>query len=429
MVPLSNMFSTFGKKLSRAIKDGSLRNRILFIIGALLAYRVLATIPIPGVNVFALENFFANNEFLGLLNILSGGGLSNLSIVLLGVGPYITSSIIMQLMTVVFPQVKAMQTEEGEVGRAKFVQWSRMLTVPFAVLQGIAFIFLLQGQGIIEALTPLLLIANIMVVAAGSIFLMWIGELMTEYGIGNGISLIIFAGIVASLPTAISQALFSFTPEQIPAYLGLAAIAIGMTFAVVLVTEAERPVPITHAKQLRGKAAEVGSQTYLPIRINQAGVIPIIFALSLLLVPQTVANITLALGGPGAGIMESIVNGLANQWIYGGLYFFFVVLFTYFYTAIIFEPVRVAENLQKSGAFIPGVRPGGQTEEFLGKVATRITLPGAVFLGLIAIVPIIVQGLTGISTLVIGGTALLIAVSVIMDVVRKIDAQVSLNEY
>ena len=423
------MFSTFLKKLLRAFKDRTLRNRILFVLIALIAYRALATIPIPGVNVFALENFFANNEFLGFLNLLSGGGLSNLSIMLLGVGPYITSSIIMQLMTVVFPQVKAMQTEDGEIGRAKFVQWSRMLTVPFAVMQGVAFIFLLQSQGILEQLTPLLLVANVSIVAGGSIFLMWIGELMSEYGIGNGISLIIFAGIVAALPSAISQAVFSFTPEQIPAYLGLGLIAAAVVYAVVLVTEAERPIPITHAKQLRGKAAEVGAQTYLPIRINQAGVIPIIFALSLLLVPQTVANITIALSGPGTGIMEAIINGLANQWIYGALYFFFVVIFTYFYTAIIFEPSRVAENLQKSGAFIPGVRPGIQTEEFLANVATRITLPGAVFLGLIAIVPIIVQGVTGISTLVIGGTALLIAVSVILDVVRKIDAQVSLNEY
>lgn len=424
------MFSTFLKKLNRALKDSTLRNRILFVLGALLVYRALATIPVPGVNTFALEQFFANNEFLGLLNILSGGGLANLSIVLLGVGPYITASIIMQLMTVVFPQMKAMQTEEGEAGRAKFVQWSRLITVPFAVLQGIAFLFLLQGQGIIDPLTPITLIANILVVATGSILLMWIGELMTEYGIGNGISLIIFAGIVAAIPSALGQAVFGFTPEQIPAYLGLGFLALAITFAVVLVTEAERPIPITHAKQLRGKSASsVGASTYLPIRLNQAGVIPIIFALSLLLVPQTIANITVSLGGPGAGFMESVIAILNNQWVYGGLYFFFVVLFTYFYTAIIFEPKRVAENLQKSGAFIPGVRPGAQTEDFLGKVATRITLPGAVFLGLIAIVPIIVQGITGIGTLVIGGTALLIAVSVILDVVRKVDAQVSLNEY
>lgn len=424
------MFSTFIQKFNRALKDGTLRNKILFVIGALVVYRAFASIPVPGVNTIALDQFFASNEFLGLLNILSGGGLANLSIVLLGVGPYITSSIIMQLMTVVFPQIKAMQTEEGEAGRAKFVQWSRLLTVPFAVLQGIAFIFLLQSQGIIEILTPITLIANIMVVAAGSILLMWIGELMTEYGIGNGISLIIFAGIVAAIPTTLSQAIFSFTPDQIPAYLGLGAIALAMVYSVVLVTEAERTVPITHAKQLRGKSASsVGSNTYLPIRINQAGVIPIIFALSLLLVPQTIASIAISLGGPGQGVLETMNAILNNQWVYGGLYFMLVVMFTYFYTAIIFEPKRVAENLQKSGAFVPGVRPGTQTEDFLGKVATRITLPGAVFLGLIAVVPIIVQGVTGISTLVIGGTALLIAVTVILDVVRKIDAQVSLNEY
>lgn len=424
------MFSTFIQKFNRALKDGTLRNKILFVIGALVLYRAFASIPVPGVNTIALDQFFASNEFLGLLNILSGGGLANLSIVLLGVGPYITSSIIMQLMTVIFPQIKAMQTEEGEAGRAKFVQWSRLLTVPFAVLQGIAFIFLLQSQGIIEILTPITLISNIMVVAAGSILLMWIGELMTEYGIGNGISLIIFAGIVAAIPTTLSQAIFSFTPDQIPAYLGLGAIALAMVYSVVLVTEAERTVPITHAKQLRGKSASsVGSNTYLPIRINQAGVIPIIFALSLLLVPQTIASIALSLGGPGQGVLETMNAILNNQWVYGSLYFMLVVMFTYFYTAIIFEPKRVAENLQKSGAFVPGVRPGTQTEDFLGKVATRITLPGAVFLGLIAVVPIIVQGVTGISTLVIGGTALLIAVTVILDVVRKIDAQVSLNEY
>ena len=423
------MFSIFIQKLVRTFQDSTLRNRILFILGALLVYRAFASVPIPGVNTFALENFFANNEFLGLLNLLSGGGLANLSIVLLGVGPYITSAIVMQLMTVVFPQVKAMQTEEGEAGRAKFVQWSRLLSVPFAVLQAIAFIFLLQSQGILEVLTPIALVTNIVVVTAGSILLMWIGELMTEYGIGNGVSLIIFAGIVAALPTTLSQALFAFSPEQIPAYLGLGFMALAITFAVVLVTEAERTVPIAHAKQLRGKAAQVGATTHLPIRLNQAGVIPIIFGLSLLLVPQTIANISVALGGPGAGIMESIVAALNNEWVYGALYFFFVVVFTFFYTAIIFEPKRVAENLQKSGAFIPGVRPGPQTEDFLGKVATRITLPGAIFLGLIAIVPIVVQGITGIATLVIGGTALLIAVQVILDVVRKVDAQVSLNEY
>lgn len=425
------MFGTFIQKLQRTFMDPALRVRILFVLAAFAVYRVLASIPIPGVNTVALENFFAQNQFLGLLNILSGGGLANMSIVLLGVGPYITSSIIMQLMTVVIPQIKAWQSEEGEAGRMKFIQWSRVLTIPFAVLQGIGFIFLLQSQGIIPELTPLLLVTNIMVVAAGSMLLMWVGELISEYGIGNGISLIIFAGIVASIPTALSQALFSFTLPQLPAYLGFVVLALVITFAVVLVTEAERPIPIAHAKQLRSQSAQrVGASTYLPLRINMAGVIPIIFALSLLLVPQTIASFLANLGTGGiASFMTGVVAFLGNQWIYGGLYFLLVVAFTYFYTAIVFDPHKVSSNLQKSGAFIPGVRPGGQTEKYLGEVATRITLPGAVFLGLIAIVPIIVQGITGITSFVIGGTALLIAVSVIMDVVRKIDAQVSLDEY
>ena len=425
------MFQTFITKFKRAMDDRSLRGRILFILGAFAVYRALAAIPLPGVDPIALEQFFSQNQFLGLLNILSGGGLANLSIVLLGVGPYITAAIIMQLMTVVVPKIKMWQTEEGEAGRAKFVQWSRIITVPFAVLQGIGFIFLLQSQGIIATLTPLDLVTNILVVAAGSMLLMWIGELVSEYGIGNGVSLIIFAGIVAALPSALSQALFTFTLPDLPAYLGFLALALGITFAVVLVTEAERPIPIAHARQLRGESAQkVGASTYLPLRLNMAGVIPIIFALSLLLVPQTVASFLGALGSPGvASAMEGVIAFLNNQWIYGGLYFLLVVAFTYFYTAIVFEPHKVAENLQKSGAFIPGVRPGGQTESYIASVVTRITLPGAVFLGLIAIVPIIVQGITGIASFVIGGTALLIAVQVIMDVMRKLNAQVSTSEY
>ena len=423
------MFKIFFTKLKRTIQDKQLRVRIAFVLAAFALYRVFAAIPVPGVDTAALQAFFNNNQFLGLLNLLSGGGLSNLSIVLLGVGPYITASIIMQLMTIVFPQVKAMQSEEGEVGRAKFVQWSRIITVPFALLQGIAFILLLQSQGIIPVLTPLIFLTNVLVVTGGSVLLMWIGELMTEYGIGNGLSLIILAGILASIPTTLAQAVFSFTPAQIPAYLGFTVLTLAITYAVVLVTEAERKVPIAHAQQLRGHTAQrAAASTYLPIRINQAGVIPIIFALSLLLIPQTIAGVLGAVAPGSAGVLQSVVGFINNQWVYGTLYFLLVVLFTYFYTALVFEPKKVAENLQKSGAFIPGVRPGNQTEKYLANIATRITLPGAVFLGLIAIIPIVVRALTGISTFVIGGTALLIAVSVIVDVVRKVDAQVSLHE-
>lgn len=424
------MIGSFFTKIARVFQDKAVRNKVITVLALIALFRVLASIPLPGIDLVRLEEFFSNNQFLGLLNIFSGGGLSRLSIVMLGVGPYITASIIMQLMTVISPQIKEMQSEEGEAGRLKFTQWSRILTIPFAVLQAVAFTFLLEGQNILPALTGISLATNILIAASGSILLMWIGELMTEFGIGNGVSLVIFVGIVAALPSAVSQALFSFTPSQIPAYLAFIALSLIIIFAVVLMTEAERSIPIAHARQMRGgNIDKVSASTYLPIRLNQAGVIPIIFALSLLLMPQMVANFLGFFVPSAAAGAQSFVTFLNNPWIFGGLYFVLVFAFTYFYTAITFEPARIAENLQKSGAFIPGVRPGTETEEFLGNVVTRVTLPGAIFLGVLAVIPFIVQGITGISTLVIGGTALLIAVSVVLDIVRKIDAQVSIKDY
>lgn len=424
------MLNQFIHKAKLAFTDKSIRGRILFVIAALALFRLLASIPIPGVDKNALVSFFASNQFFGLLNIFSGGGLAHLSIVMLGVGPYITASIIMQLATIIFPQVKNAYFEEGEAGRAKFVNWSRLLTIPLAILQAIGFLFLLEGQGVVAHLSTLGLIANIAMVAAGSILLMWIGELVTEFGIGNGVSLIIFAGIAAGIPTGISQALFSATTANIPAYIAFLALAFAMIYAVVVVSDAERSIPIAYARAVRGAAMQQGAATYLPIRLLQAGVIPIIFALSLLLIPQMVLSML-------AGLKVSFAASasvwyaafLSNPWQYGSLYFMLVILFTYFYTAVTFEPHRVAENLQKTGAFVPGVRPGRETEEYIGAVVNRVTLPGAVFLGLLAVSPSIIQGLTGITTLVLGGTALLIAVQVILDLVHKIDAQVSLREY
>lgn len=424
------MFDTFIHKVKLAFNDPTLRRRILFVLGALVLFRILATIPIPGVDAQALDAFFSNNQFLGLLNIFSGGGLANLSIVMLGVGPYITGAIIMQLMTVVSPKIKAMYQEEGDAGRQKFMQYARYLTVPLAFLQATAFYILLQRNGIIVDTSFFEMITNVVVIAAGSILLMWIGELITEFGVGNGVSLIIFAGIVASLPQAISQLLFTFDISQIPTYLGFLVAAIAVTAAVVFITEAERPIPITYARRVRGQKVMGGVSTYLPLRVNQSGVIPIIFALSLLLFPQMIASF---LATSGVGILSSgaqaVVNFLANQWVYGIMYFILVFAFTYFYTAITFEPHQIAKNLQKSGAFVPGVRPGGTTATYLGNIITRITLVGALFLGVIAVMPIIMQGITGIATLTIGGTALLIAVAVILDVVKKIDAQTSIREY
>ncbi|MDD2657373.1 MAG: preprotein translocase subunit SecY [Candidatus Pacebacteria bacterium] len=424
------MLNSLTHKLKLAFGDSEIRFRIFFLIGALALFRLLASIPIPGVDKNALAAFFANNQFFGLLNIFSGGGLSQLSVVMLGVGPYITASIIMQLGTIIFPQVKTAYFEEGEAGRAKFIGWSRLLTIPIAILQGIGFLFLLEGQGVIAHLGTVALVANIAIVAAGSLLLMWLGELVTEFGIGNGVSLIILAGILSSLPASISQTLFASTAANIPAYLAFTALALALIYAVVVVSDAERSIPIAYARAVRGTALSQGAATYLPIRLLQAGVIPIIFALSLLLLPQMVLSMLGAFKISFAASAALWYTAfLSNPWQYGAVYFLLVVLFTYFYTAVTFEPHRVAENLQKTGAFVPGVRPGRETEEYIGKVVTRITLPGACFLGLLAVSPSIIQGLTGVTTLVLGGTALLIAVQVALDLAQKIDAQVSLREY
>lgn len=421
----------FIHKLKIMVTDKAIRNRILFVLGALVVFRALAAIPIPGVDQTVLEQFFANNQFLGLLNIFSGGGLANLSIVMLGVGPYITASIIMQLLTVMSPQVKALQSEEGEAGRAKFMQYGRMLTLPLAVLQGFGFLTLLQSQGVIVGLSTFAFIVNVILIVAGSMLLMWIGELVTEYGIGNGVSIIIFAGIVATLPQTASQLAFAFTdPSQLPLYVGFVLVALAVIYAVVLMTEAERPVPITYAKQSRGTKTYGGTTSYLPLRLNQAGVIPIIFALSILLFPQMILNILSAFNLPWVpGAINTVNQVLANQFIYGGVYFMLVFLFTFFYTAVTFDPDAISKNLQRNGAFIAGIRPGQHTSEYLANLITRLTLVGATFLGFVAVFPVGMQVVTGIASLAIGGTALLIVVNVVLDLIRRIDAQVSLREY
>ncbi|NBV77439.1 preprotein translocase subunit SecY [bacterium] len=421
---------TFLHKLKIVLTDEVLRMRILFVLAALVVFRLLATIPIPGIDAPALERFLSNNQLFGLLNIFSGGGFSNLSIVMLGVGPYITASIVMQLMTVLVPKLKEMYQEEGDSGRMRFAQYSRFLAIPFAFMQAAAFLFLLRQNGIVTHVDLFSIIVNVSVIAAGSMLLMWIGELITEFGVGNGVSLIIFSGIVARIPNNLSQLFFSFDLSLLPAYLAFAAAAVVITAGVVFITEAERPIPVTYARRVRGSKVLGGVSTYLPLRVNQAGVMPIIFALSILLIPQMVATflakVQIAWLAAGA---QHVVNAFANQWVYGSLYFFFVVVFTYFYTAITFEPHQIAKNLQKNGAFVPGVRPGATTAEYLGNIITRITLFGALFLGVLAVLPIILQGVTGITAITIGGTALLIAVSVVLDLVKKVDAQTSIREY
>lgn len=422
--------NSFFTKVKLVLNDSSLRTKIFFTLGFLALFRLLATIPVPGIDGAALARFFAQNQFLGLLNIFSGGGLGNLSIVMLGVGPYITGSIIMQLLTMMVPKLKALYHEEGEAGRRRFSQYSRLLTVPLAIVQGFGFLVLLQRQGIVPELGLMPLISNIIIITAGSVLLMWLGELITEFGIGNGVSLIIFSGIVAQLPAQVQQLIFTFELSQIPLYIGFAVIALAVIAGVVAVTEAERSIPITYAKRVRGMRVYGGLSTYLPLRLNQAGVIPIIFALSILLFPQMIfsffAQIDLSFVQRAS---SAILATLANQWIHGILYFGLVVLFTYFYTAVTFDPESIATNLQKNGAFVPGVRPGQSTSVYVGKIVTRITLVGALFLGVIAVLPLVMQGLTGMGALSIGGTALLIVVSVVLDLARKLDAQIALREY
>jgi preprotein translocase subunit SecY len=420
----------FIRKISLVINDSTLRGRVLFTLVGLIVFRLLSSIPVPGIDTLKLESFFSDNDFLGFLNIFSGGGLSNLSIVMLGVGPYITGSIIMQLLTIMSPRLKAMYQEEGEVGRKKFAQYSRILTVPLAILQSFAFLSLLQRNGVLDPLAPFEMVTNILIVTTGSVLLMWIGEMITEFGIGNGVSLLIFAGIVARLPQSLGQLIFTFDQAQIPTYLALIFVILVIVYGVVVITEAERPIPITYAKRVRGMRVYGGLSTYLPLRLNQAGVIPIIFALSFLLFPQTIATFLAQLPNDIVSKASTfVINVLENSWIYGSLYFILVFFFTYFYTALTFDPSTTATNLQKGGAFIPGVRPGVSTSEYIAKILTRLTLFGALFLGLIAVLPIAIQAATHISSLAIGGTALLIVVSVVIDLVKKIDSQVSLREY
>ena len=421
---------TFLRKIKIAFSDKSLRKRILFVLFAFVLFRIFAAIPIPGVNDLKLNEFLSDNQFFGILNIFSGGGLSNLSIVMLGVGPYITASIIMQLMTIMIPKLKALYHEEGEAGRKKFIQYSRMLTIPLAAIQGFSLIVLLQRQGIIEQLGAFNMLTNLAVVVGGAVLIMWIGELISEFGVGNGVSLIIFAGIVSGMPSQIQQLIYTFDISQLPIYAGALFIALLIIVGVVIVNEGERPIPVTYARRVRGMKMYGGVSTYLPLRINQAGVMPIIVALSIMLFPQMIATF---LSGMNSAILQKIGSVLETlsqtTWLYAIFYFILVFLFTYFYTAVTFDPKSLATNLQKGGAFIPGIRPGPSTISYIDKILSRITLMGALFLGLIAILPLIMQTITGITALAIGGTALLIVVSVVLDLIKKIDAQVLMREY
>ena len=418
------------QKIKLIITDPDLRKKILFVIAVLAIFRIGTTIPIPGVDAAGLAAFFAGNQLFGLLNIFSGGALSNLSIMMLGVAPYITASIVMQLLTMIFPKLKEMYQEEGEAGRKKFNQYSRFLTVPFAALQGFGLLTLLARQGVLGELAFFDRIFNVVIVVAGSVLLMWLGELISEKGIGNGISILIFAGIVAGVPTALQQTFVTFDATQLPLIIGFLAAAVAVVAGVVFITEGQRPIPISYAKRIRGMRVYGGTSTYLPLRVNQAGVIPIIFALSILLFPQMIVTF---LSGIDNALLQAVsakmLIFLNNPWIYASLYFIFVFAFTYFYTAVTFDPDAISSNLQKQGAFVPGIRPGRPTSDFLYRVLNRITLIGAIFLGLIAVLPLVMRAVTGLVALTIGGTALLIVVSVVLELIKQIEAQIATREY
>ncbi len=421
-------------KLSLIWKTKDLRWKILMVLILLLLTRVLAHIPIPGISVEGLRAFFDSNQFLNLLNIFSGGGLKNFSIALLGVGPYITASIIMQLLVMVVPSLTDLQKESGEAGRTKINQYTRFLTIPLALLSGFGTIRLLQSQGgadLLGVFTPFQWFVTLLSITAGTMLVMWIGEIISEYGIGNGLSLVIFAGIVAQLPNSLGSLIQLYDPSQLPTIIGFAVVAILVIAGVVLVTEAQRNVPVSYARRMQGDKQVGGVETHLPLRLNQAGVIPIIFAISLLLFPAIIAQFFLhAKTALLAQWAQKAIDFTNNQGVwYGVAYFVLVVLFTYFYTNVVVNPDEVAENMQRSGGFVPGIRPGKQTADYLYKVLNRITLPGALFLGFIAILPFILQTVTGTRALTFGGTGLLIVVSVVIESIKQVEAQLTMHDY
>ena len=418
------------KKLIQIFKIKDLRKSILFIAAMLFVFRVAAHIPIPGVDSEAIRAFFASNQLLGIMNLLSGGGMESFSIVAMGVAPYITASIIFQLLVMIVPQLEAI-SKEGEAGQRKINQWTRMLTVPLAALQGYALIALLNQSGqIFTDLSVFRLVSIITTVSAGTIFLMWIGELISEKNIGNGISIMIFAGIISAGPRVLQQTILTFDSSQLTTLIIFLIIALVTIVGIVIVTEGQRNVPVSYARRVRGQRMYGGVNTHLPLRVNMAGVIPIIFAISIILFPPMIAQFFLSAKTVWlVSAAESVIKLFENQLFYGIFYFLLVFGFTFFYTEVIFKPDQIAENLQKQGGFIPGIRPGKHTEEYLSKITHRIILAGALFLGLIAILPLVVRSFTGLQNLVIGGTSLLIIVAVIIDIVKKIESQLTMRDY
>ena len=406
-----------------------LRKKIFIVLGLLVAFRMLAAIPIPGADPVRLAEFFGSNQLFGFLNIFAGGGLANLSVAMLGVGPYITATIVMQLMTIIFPKFKEMYYEDGSRGQAKFNQYARMISVPFAALQAYGFLTILASQNAIDKPEGFSALVNVLAITTGSMITLWLGELISEQKIGNGISLIILAGIVSDIPSQIATAIASYTPGMLPTYVGFLVTAVLVIAGVVYLNEGERKIPIAYARRVRGNKLYGGASSYLPLKVNQAGMIPLIFAISVLIFPQFIAQIISIFSVDTALKMNEWISAFLNNRLYYGIfYFLLVVVFTYFYTAITFNAQEVSKNLQRGGGFVPGIRPGEATAQFFGSVVNRVTLFGAVFLGLVAILPLIVEVFTGTQVLTISGTALLIVVAVALETMRQLNSQLTVRE-
>ncbi len=423
---MNNIFGIF----SKSVKSPDVRRKLLFTAAIFIVFRVFAHIPVAGVNLDALKNLFSQNQFLGLLDIFSGGTLANFSVMALGLNPYINASIILQLLTLVFPKLEAL-SKEGESGRQKINQYTRLLTVPLAVLQSIGMYALLKSQGIISTLSPIDIVSFVATMTAGTMLLVWLGELISEKGVGNGISLLIFAGIVGRIPVIFGQTISTANANNFFNLIIFLVMGIVVIASIVVINEATRKITVYYAKRVRGNKMYGGQSTHLPLRVNQAGVIPIIFAVSLVLMPSIVANYLTA--SPNK-ILSSIANAITSLFnpsgaFYNSFYFLLVVGFTYFYTAVIFNPKKIAGEIQKYGGFIPGIRPGTPTAGYLNYILTRITLAGAIFLGIIAIFPTIARAFTNVQTLILGGTGILIVVSVVLETIKTIEAQLVMRNY
>ena len=407
-----------------------LRKKILFTGGILLVYRLLAHIPVSGIDRTALRQLFSGNQLLGLLDIFSGGTLANFSVAALGLGPYINASIIIQLLSVVYPKLEELQ-KEGEYGRELVNQYTRLLTVPIAILQGVGMFFLLRNQKVIGRVSPLAMVGLLITIAAGTMLTVWLGELITEYGVGNGISLLIFAGIAGRLPVILTQTAVTLETINVANLLVFGALSLAVVAAVVFMNEASRNVTVQYAKRIRSGKEYGGQTTHLPLRVNQAGVIPIIFAVSLVLLPSMVGGFLEQVPNPAiSGAARSVVQIMNPAgWAYSIVYFALVIGFTYFYTAVVVNPEKISEDLKKYGGFVPGIRPGVATTAYVNGILNRITLAGAVFLGLIAVLPNIMQAIFKIPTLSIGGTGILIVVSVVLETTKSLQSQLLVRSY